>query len=60
MDDYKEDKIKTLYKIADEINVQILQGRGIYLINSKEGMEYVLDAIGDHLDFLTGGTIQHD
>lgn len=57
---YQEDKIKTLYKISDEINDQLLKGRGIYLINSKEGLEYVLDAIGDHLDFLAGGTIKHD
>ena len=52
MNEWKLKKYSTLKSISDEINDQIVKGRGIYLINTREGLVYVLDAIAEYLNML--------
>ena len=52
MDEWKLKKYSTLKAIGEEINDQIVKGRGIYLINTREGLVYVFDAIAEYLNML--------
>ena len=52
MDEWKRKEYSTLKAISEEINDQIVKGRGIYLINTREGVVYVFDAIAEYLNKL--------
>lgn len=45
--------IDTLTNVASEINEQIIQGRGIYLLNSRAALCYTLDALTDYINRLS-------